>query len=55
MKSGALVSILGSFDSGSPKLGGAVVIGPWKIEGWYELLVDGKVFHWPESQLEVIE
>ncbi len=50
MKTGDLVKILGSHVS----LIGTIV-SQWRVEGWWEVLIkDGRLIHWPESQMELI-
>ena len=50
MKIGDLIRILGSHT----ELVGTI-ISPWKVNGWWEVLTkNGRVIHWPESQMEMI-
>lgn len=50
MKVGDLVKIIGSH----VELVGTI-IGSWKIDEWWEVLIrDGDVIHWPESQMQIV-
>lgn len=56
MKVGDLVRIIGSHGEG-PEVTAIIgtIVGPWKIPDWWEILVDGAVIHWPESQITIVE
>lgn len=50
MKVGDLVHIVGSH----AKIVGTI-IGPWKVDEWWEVLTQrGEVIHWPDSQMEIV-
>ena len=57
MKTGDLVKIVGSHAA----LVGTIV-SQWRVEGWgpqegwWEVLIEGgRVIHWPESQMELVD
>mgnify|MGYP001260062640 FL=1 len=55
MKVGDLVQLIGSHGEG-PEVTAVIgtVLGPWRVDEWWEVLVDGRVIHWPESQMGLL-
>lgn len=50
MKTGDLVKIVGSH---AALIG--TIVSQWRVEGWWEVLIEGgRVIHWPESQMELV-
>jgi hypothetical protein len=51
MKIGDLVKIVGSH---ATLIG--TIVSPWRVDDWWEVLTSaGRVIHWPESQMELID
>ena len=51
IQTGMIVRLVGTLTPSDK----GIVIREWSASiGWWEILAGGKVIHWPESQLEII-
>lgn len=53
MKVGDLVKVLADDLDANAAIG--TILAPWKVGDWWEVLIDGgRIIHWPESQMELV-